>query len=187
MGRVTTLLIVFFLTRSILFSPVSVRADQVADTPSPAARGLAHYIMGVNYDLLGKTAAALHEYQESARTDKISFAPHLRLGVALAHEGNYPAAVRELSSAVSIDPTDLQAHYYLALVYSSIHEFVKAAEQYEIILKKLSLVEPKNAELFAYLGQLYFSQGREDKAIEQFEKVLKIDPKNTSAMLTVAL
>jgi Tfp pilus assembly protein PilF len=105
----------------------------------------------------------------------------------LAHEGNYPAAMRELTKAVNIDPADLQAHYYLALVYSSLHDFVKAAEQYEVILKKLSLEDPKNAELFSYLGQLYFTQGREDKAVEQFEKVLKIDPKNTGAMLTVAL
>jgi tetratricopeptide (TPR) repeat protein len=162
-------------------------AEQTADVPLAKARGLAHYIMGVNYDLMGMTSAALQEYQESATNDKISFAPHLRLGVALAHDGNYPAAVRELSKAVALDPQDLQAHYYLALVYSSLHDFVKAAEQYEFILKRMSLEEPKNAELFSYLGQLYYSQGQEEKAIEQFEKVLKIDPKNTGAMLTVAL
>ena len=177
------LLTVFFLAGNAL----GVRAEQRADDPSPMARGVAHYIMGVNYDLLGMTSDALQEYRESARNDKSSFAPHLRLGVALAHEGDYPAAVRVLTKAVALDPQDMQAHYYLALVYSSLHDFMKAAEQYEIILKKLSVDEPKNAELFAYLGQLYYSQGQEAKAVMQFEKVLKLDPKNTSAMLLVAL
>jgi tetratricopeptide (TPR) repeat protein len=184
---IVTMWLVFFLFGNVFSGQEEVCAAQLSDDQTAKARGVAHYIMGVNYDLMGLTSDALQEYQESAKNDAISFAPHLRLGVAYAHEGRYREAVIELSRAVAVDPEDMQAHYYLALVYSSLHDYAKAAEQYEKILKKLSLEEPKNAELFSYLGQLYFSQGQEEKAIEQFEKVLKIDPKNTGAMLTVAL
>ncbi len=164
-------------------------AAQPWDDPTAAtrSRSVAHYIMGVNYDLMGMESAALGEYEQSAKSDIASFAPRLRLGVAYARGGNYHGAVRELLRAVTIDPQDMQAHYYLALVYSNLREYDKAAEQYEVILKKLSLEEPKNAELFTYLGQLYHSQGKPDKAVEQFEKVLKIDPKNTGAMGMIAL
>lgn len=170
---------------------VAAASHAARPTEDPAvrarARGIAHYIMGINYDLLGRPDAALQEYEESAKNDAASFAPRLRLGVAYAQTGNYRDAVHELSRAIALDPGDLQAHYYLALVYSTLHDYVKAAEHYEAILRKLSVTEPKNAELFTYLGQLYYSQGKVEKAVEQFEKVLKIDPRNTGAMMVVAM
>jgi tetratricopeptide (TPR) repeat protein len=185
--RVVTALMIIFLAASAVTVAGMAKAAQITDDQAAKARGVAHYIMGVSYDLLGMSSAALQEYRGSAKGDPDSFAPHLRLGVAYAHEGRYREAVIELTRAVTVDPKDLQAHYYLALVYSSLNDFVKAAEQYEVILKKLSLEEPRNAELFVYLGQLYYSQGQEGRAIEQFEKVLKIDPKNTGVMLMVAM
>lgn len=188
MRRGTAVSFTVFLSLAGLFScPATIGAAQLNEEAAAKARGVAHYIMGVSYDLLGNGSAALQEYRASARSDAAAFAPHLRLGVVYAHEGRYREAAIELSRAVAIDPEDLQAHYYLALVYSSLQDFVKAAGQYEIILKKMSLEDPKNAELFVYLGQLYYSQGQEERAIEQFEKVLLIEPDNTRVMLTVAL
>jgi tetratricopeptide (TPR) repeat protein len=135
--------------------------------------------MGVNYDLQGFTPEAVREYTESLRYDEKAFAPHLRLGSNYARMGHYADAVKELKRASDLDPQDLQAHYFLALVHSAQQDFTSAANEYEFILKHVSSREPQNSELLVYLGQLYYSQGKQDKALEQFERAYQADPKNS--------
>lgn len=149
------------------------------------ARSLAHYIMGVGYDLQGLALEAAQEYQEAIRYDGSVFASHLRLGSNYARLGRYSEAIIELQQASQLDPTDLQSHYFLALVHSAQRDFTSAANEYETILKRFSDNEPKNAQLLVYLGQLYYSQGKLDKALEQFERVYKADPKNVDVAYLV--
>ncbi|NTV28693.1 MAG: tetratricopeptide repeat protein [Candidatus Omnitrophica bacterium] len=134
--------------------------------------------MGVSYDLHNLSSEAAREYQESLRYDGSAFAPHLRLGSSYARMGHYAQAVAELNRASELDPTDMQAHYFLAVVYSAQRDFVSAANEYETILKHFSDTEPKNIQLLLYLGQLYYAQGKLDKAFDLFERVYKADPRN---------
>ena len=146
------------------------------------AKGLTHYVLGLNYDFQDMPQEALSEYERAAFYKPDEFAIQLRLGAGYARLNRLPEAVGALNRAAKIDSEDLQSHYLLALIYSSEREYDKAAEEYEKILTKFSKNDPNNIEIYGYLGQLYYSQQKYDKAIEQFKKILAIEPKNADVM-----
>jgi len=142
------------------------------------AKSLASYTMGVVYDLKGFTDEAIESYEKSAQYND-NYAAHLRLGADYARLGKLPEATAELQTVLQQDPNNVQARYLLALIYSSLKEFDKAALEYEAILKSFSKAQPENKEIYGYLGQLYYSQGEYEKAIKEFEIMLSLDPINT--------
>jgi tetratricopeptide (TPR) repeat protein len=154
-----------------------VRADM--------AKSIAHYIMGVSYEFDDDVEGAFAEYQKAALQAPSSFPIQMRLGIVSSRLGYSAAAIKAFSAATQIAPDDMQVRYLLALVYSSIKDFDRSAQQYEIILKNFTELEPKNIEFYAYLAELYYSQGKVDLGLAQFKKVIEIDPKNADALLQV--
>ena len=146
------------------------------------AKSLAHYTMGQVYDLLGLTNRAVFEYEKASQFDESSYLIHLRLGADYARLDMLEEAENSLSLVHRYNADDLQSHYLLALIYSTQRKYDKAAEEYELILKKFSKVEPQNIEIYGYLGQLYYSQKKYAQAIKQFEKVLDLEPLNADIM-----
>ncbi len=146
------------------------------------AKGLAHYIMAVCDDLDGESAQAISEYQKSVKFNGMEPAPRLRLGAYYLRLDQVSQATAQLKKVTHISPRDPQAHYLLALIYSSEHKFDLAASEYEIILKLAVQDDPANTDVYMYLGQLYYSEGKYAKAIEQFLKTLRLDPANTSVL-----
>lgn len=139
------------------------------------AKSLAHYTMGVVYDLQGRTEEAIATFEKVAKYDD-NYAVHLRLGADYARLGRFSEAIDELHAVLEFDPDNVQARYLLALVYSTQKKFDKAATEYENILTSFSKAEPENIEIYGYLGQLYYSQKEYDKAISQFETILSLEP-----------
>ena len=146
------------------------------------SKALAHYIMGQVFDLNGQSSQAVEEYKAAADFDEANYWVHLRLGLSYARMNKLADTLREFQSAQQYNPDDMQSHYWLARIYSNLKEYDRAAEEYEIILKKLVKAEPQNTEVYGYLGQLYYSQKKYNQAIEQFEKMLQLDPKNASVL-----
>lgn len=146
------------------------------------AKGLAHYMMGHRYDLLGQTNYAVLEYEKAVQFDEGNFLIHLRLGTGYARLNMLPEAIEHLTRANQLNPEDMQSHYLLALIYSNQHEYDKAAQEYELILKRFAQTEPQNVEIYQYLGQLYYSQRKYDQAVTQFEKILTLEPNNADVM-----
>ncbi|OGX09659.1 MAG: hypothetical protein A2Y06_04445 [Omnitrophica WOR_2 bacterium GWA2_37_7] len=146
------------------------------------ARGLSHYAVGQMYDLLGLTENAILEYEKASQFDDTSYLIHLRLGTDYARLGMLAESIRELTLVNHLNQSELQSHYLLALIYSNIKEYDKAAQEYEYILKTFSSAEPQNIEIYGYLGQLYYSQRKFDRAIEQFENILAVEPSNPDIM-----
>lgn len=174
LGFVAICLMLFFVP-----SPAEafVNQDRVA-----LAKGLAHYVMGYRYDLLGQTNHAVLEYEKAAQFDDGSSFIHLRLGTGYARLNMLPEAISQLQIVHQLNPEDMQSHYLLALIYSNQRQYDSAAKEYEIILKAFSQAEPQNVEIYNYLGQLYYSQRKYDQAIAQFEKILSVEPANADVM-----
>jgi tetratricopeptide (TPR) repeat protein len=146
------------------------------------SKALAHYMMGVTYDLYELGSQAIVEYEKAALLDPDNSTTRLRLGADYARLGRLEEAVNHLVLVQVLDPEDIQSHYLLALIYSTQKKFDKAAQEYEKILKSLTKTNPQNTDVYFYLGQLYYSQHQYDKAIAQFEKILTIEPKNVEMM-----
>ncbi len=130
-------------------------------------KGLAHYIMAVVDDLNGDSQQAIGEYEKSAKLDSKQPLPHLRLGAYYARLGRLDEAQRQLKVVVQLQPETVQAHYLLALIYSSQKKYDLASIEYEAVLKTASQNNPDNIEIHAYLAQLYYALHKYPQALEQ--------------------
>jgi len=146
------------------------------------AQGLAHYIMAVCHDLNGETAQAISEFLESVKYNGLESAPRLKLGAYFLRLDETKKAMVQLKAVTRLDPQASEAHYLLALIYSSDHKYDLATSEYEQILKSASQNDPANADVYLYLGQLHYAQQKYPQAIEEFSKVVDLQPKNTSAL-----
>jgi Tfp pilus assembly protein PilF len=146
------------------------------------AQGLAHYIMAVCQDLNGESSQAISEYQKSVKYNAMEVAPRLKLGAYYVRLEQFSKATAQLKAVTRISPQDPQAHYLLALIYSSEHKYDLAASEYEIVLKSAAQDDPADTDAYMYLGQLYYAQGKYPQAIEQFLKIIRLDPANASAL-----
>ena len=124
------------------------------------AQGLAHYIMAVCHDLNGESAQAISEYQKSVKSNGLESAPRLKLGAYYLRLDQIDQATAQLKAVTRISPQESQAHYLLALIYSSEHKYDLAASEYEIILKNAAQDDPANTDVYMYLGQLYYAQAK---------------------------
>jgi tetratricopeptide (TPR) repeat protein len=168
----------------LLFPLMAVTSPCYAWGPSlnSQSQALSHYIMAVCHDLNGETAQAISEYQQSVKFNGFEAAPRLKLGAYYLRVNETSKALVQLKAVTRISPKSSEAHYLLALIYSSEHKYDLAASEYEIILKNEARDDPANTNVYLYLGQLYYVQEKYPKAIEQFLKVLSVDPANTAAL-----
>ena len=169
---------VLFVSLLALTSP-SYAGDLSLDSK---AQGLAHYIMAVCHDLNGESSQAISEYQKSVKFNGLEPAPRLKLGAYYLRLDEINKAAVQLKAVARLSPKDSQAHYLLALIYSSEHKYDLAASEYEIILKTATQDDPADTDAYMYLGQLYYAQQKYSQAIEQFLKIVHLDPVNTSAL-----
>jgi len=177
-ARPFALRIVLFLSLSAIISP----SYAWGLSENSKAQALAHYIMALCHDLNGDTAQATREYQESVKLNGLESAPRLKLGAYYLRLDQVDQATAQLKAVTRISPQETQAHYLLALIYSSEHKYDLASLEYETILKSAARNDSANADANMYLGQLYYAQQKYPQAIEQFLKVVRIEPKNTSAL-----
>jgi len=176
---------IFFLSAGCVFltalngwaAPVEGRDSRLG-----SARGVACYVMGYNAELLGAVDEAVDYYRQSVQEDGSSWVVRLRLAQVLAQQGRYSDAIRSAEEAARLNPEDLAAHYFLALLHTRLKDGKRSAAEYEFIFKRLALKNPENSEFPKYLGQVYYANGQDEQAMEQFASALKLDPKDCSLL-----
>ncbi len=152
--------------------------DEYVQTRSKA---LAHFIMAEIHDFNGNSTDAITEYERSSALDRAQPLPHLHLASYYARAGLLTKAQEQLKDVAAIEPNNAQAHYLMALVYSSQKKYDLAAKEYELIISSKLDSTPENLDIHTNLAQLYFSQKKYSKAIEEFQQIVIIEPNNTSA------
>lgn len=171
-----------FLIGILALASACVSAGYAGDEQlEPKSKALAHYIMAVACDLQGQTADAIREYEHAVAFNPAEPLPHLRLAAYDIRNGRLDKAVAQLKTVLNLSPQNFQAHYLLALVYSTQRKYDLAALEYEGILKTASKNDPDNLEIYTYLAQLYFSQNKYTEAIAQFNHIIELQPDNVSA------
>ena len=126
--------------------------------------------------------------------EKLKARDQLNKGVQAFRAGNYPGAVENFKTAISLDPTYPVARQYLAVAYMMQYipqaespenlRMAKAAEdEFRTVLKD----EPNNSGALAYLAKLYFDQGRLDESWTEYKKLISVDPKDKTAYYTLGV
>jgi tetratricopeptide (TPR) repeat protein len=171
---------VFILTAGLWFMVCS--GVGLADDLHTKSKALAYYIMAVVDDLNGENQKAISEYEKSSKYDRRQPLPHLRLSAYYARLGRSQDAINQLNIVLKLQPNSSQAHYLLALVYSSQKKYDLAADQYELILKNTAISSSESVEAHAYLAQLYFALHKYPQTQQQITEILQFQPRNVSAL-----
>jgi len=116
---------------------------------------------------------------------KLRARDQLNKGVAAFRNAQFQTAIMHFKTAVSLDPTLVNAKLYLATAYFNQYipggespENLKIAQQaidaYEDVLKS----DPNNTNAIASIAQLYYYQKQFDKAKEYQKRLVVIEPNN---------
>jgi Flp pilus assembly protein TadD len=96
---------------------------------------------------------------------------------ALGLDGSFEEALRQLETAVSLDPADFQAEFQLARVLRELDRGGEAIDHYERVL----LARPGNLASHFQLGTLRLERGELEAAVSHFEAVVHGAPGNAEA------
>jgi tetratricopeptide (TPR) repeat protein len=100
----------------------------------------------------------------------------------MCHErlGEYMAALKDYTDALTLNPKDPALHNNLAWLYATAgDEKVRdPAKAVEYAKKAAELSGENNAEILDTLARAYFVTGRKDEAVEAEKKALKLAPGN---------
>jgi tetratricopeptide (TPR) repeat protein len=150
------------------------------------SRALRHYIMGTLYDDLGDIDAAIGEYRKALKTDKTAALIRLNLSAALIKKDDLAGAIQELKKAIELDPSAVEPHAILALIYTSQSKADLAAQEYEQALLKAAKQSPENPEIQKNLGMLYAQQKRYAEAEQAFRIIVAASPEDAEAHFILA-
>lgn len=94
---------------------------------------------------------------------------------------NWPMAIMNLKSAISTDPSLMDARLQLAEIYleDAVDSVGKAEEIYREVLDQY----PESSRALAGMGELMLARGRYEEARDYFQQAIDIDPDNASAYL----
>jgi tetratricopeptide (TPR) repeat protein len=101
-------------------------------------------------------------------------------GVEAFEDGSYQQAMRWLETAIELEPTNLEFHYYLGLTFGAMKRYEDALEVFESMVEE----EPvKFRKAYFEIAAIYSKQGQYQKAIDTLSIVEEIDPKEPRVYL----
>ncbi len=124
---------------------------------------------------------------------KLEARDHLNKGVQSYKNARYEEAIEQFKTAVSLDPSLLNARIYLATAYAQ--QYVPGAETAENKryadqaieeYKKVLTVDPKNVNSVKGIAYLYLQEKRYDDAKQYYNKAVQIDPNDPESYYSVA-
>jgi outer membrane protein OmpA-like peptidoglycan-associated protein/tetratricopeptide (TPR) repeat protein len=150
-----------------------------------------HYLKGMSKDSLKDYATAVTEYQRAvtimkglSEKDQPVFKPYYtNLAMAQTRTGMYDDAIRNYSTASTIDPADSVApknyriYYYRSFPYLLKNDFTNAIGD----LDKSIYMNGKDIEPIYQRAQVYQKTSKFQNAITDYTNLLQLDAKNTDA------
>jgi tetratricopeptide (TPR) repeat protein len=143
--------------------------DVVSKAPGKA-RG--HNGLGAAYQTMGRSKAAIQEYQTAVRLIPNYLEPHYNLGLVYQSLGRFEEAIQEYQTVLRLNPDFFEAHSNLGIVYKHLGRFEKAIQEYERALT----LNPQYVSAYINLGSAYHAQGRFEEAARNYREALRLSP-----------
>ncbi|MGC1619757.1 MAG: tetratricopeptide repeat protein, partial [Candidatus Acidiferrum sp.] len=134
------------------------------------------------YFRAGKAAEGLKAAAELSAENRTDVQLHLTLGVLLATEKQYHAALLELEQANALQPETADILYNLGQVYLRTGDSAKA----ELVLNRALKLKPDSPETLYVLAQVYQQQNRSVDALDLLVRAHKLAPQNTDIIFLLA-
>jgi protein O-mannosyl-transferase len=130
------------------------------------------YALGNVFNMEGRTAEAIAQYEMALRLKPDDAEAHTNLGIALGAEGRIPEAIDQSEEAARLNPNNAEVHYNLGNSLKTGSKIPEAIAQYEMALR----LNPNYAEAHNNLGGLLDAEGRIAEAVAQYEEALRLRP-----------
>ena len=132
--------------------------------------------------MAGRTKDAQTLAAQISEQNKNDVRVHFSLGVLLAEEKLYPAAVHELEIADAMQPGTFYILYNLGEAYYHANITIKS----ERTLQRAQEMRPDSTAVLYSLGKLYYTEGRDLQALQVLTRAHKLAPKNTDIIFLLA-
>jgi tetratricopeptide (TPR) repeat protein len=107
---------------------------------------------------------------------------HFTLGVLLAKQRQYSAAIHEFETADALQPGTFEILHNLGHAYLQSGDNEKALDVLERALK----LSPDSVETLYYIAQAYANMGKDLDALDSLVKAHKLAPRNTDVIILMA-
>ena len=178
-------IVIYFSVFCILIVSRAESSDQ------NTTKALSSYIRAGIYERLNQLDVATEFYKTALKSDFVSSRIHLRLARVLLKQSKLKEASSELELAIKYqsplveqaeaDPSIIEAHTLLALIYSLQGEMDKATAEYENALCGVLTIQPENIEIHKSLAQVYYRKKEFPKAEKTYEFILSTSPSDHEA------
>ena len=108
---------------------------------------------------------------------------HFKLGVTLAHRGDFTTAIENFQAALRLNPRNVAAYSALGFAFAVQGRLTEAAEQFDTALR----LNPRQAEAHTGLGLLLARQGRLGEAADHFRRALASNARDAQAHTNLGL
>ena len=187
-------MVCFLSLVGVLALGASAHAQTAESTPpSTAVRAEAYhaFILGRAQESAGDIEAAVASFTRAAELDPTASDIWAELAGLYARRSETEPAIEAASTALDLEPENLEAHRILGLVYAAragarngadAADLDRAIEHLERARKPLS----PDPALYLTLGRLYLTTENPDKAIEVLEEVVDAEPQFADALALLA-
>lgn len=167
--------------------------------------------LGAVYQQQRQHNKALAQFQEAIRLEPNYAAPHILSGLSLMAFGRTSEAVKELETAVKLQPDEAIPRVKLAQIYDQSDNFSGMIEQYQKLREispndpefvyqlgkaymrlagwcseEIEKINPGSARLHQSMANSYVQQGENERAIESLKRAIQADPKLPELHLALA-
>ena len=111
--------------------------------------------------------------------------PHYILGLNHLVANQIDQAIDELTKAAQLDRDALEIHLILGNLYRENGQVSKAIQIHQRLLQRTRMTTLEHAHVLLCLGLDYRHGGFIDRAAETFSEVVRLDPRNTHALLNL--
>lgn len=147
----------------------------IQENPSDA---LSHYYLGLTNSRLGKSRAAIEDYQRASRLDPHLPGVHLSLGIAYYKAKSYQPARQELSLAVQNNPNEGSPYFFLGLTQQKLGDYDQSLSSFE---KAASLDPALSQSSWYYMGVAHFHSDNYTEAHTALERSIGLDENSSIA------
>ncbi len=158
---------VVFATDSI---PRKFAALETLTAEETFQKGLAH-------EKFGELEAAGQAYRAALTKDNRFTTPHLRLGLIALERAQHDDAIKHFQAVLERDPTNGEAHYFLATAFAELGKITEAQRHYFRLLPSSAKFEQRDYGL----GLLALGAGDFKLAAQHLSQAVAITPTQLSA------
>jgi len=131
-----------------------------------------HFLLGEEYRKKGEISKAISEYRLAEKLEKKYGASlFIKKAQDLKEERKLKESAQMLEIALTLDPKEKKAYFYLGETYCLLEQFKKAISTLEKAIK----LDSKNSYAHYYLGLCFFRLGQQNEAIDSFKKALTLN------------